>query len=339
MAADLSRILIETVVKMTLRNIKDSPERSIRNLVDMAQEFTIPGRFSQQFFGIAQGMLSNEHSPYYALIRDVVSNVDDQKLMTFGMNVGYNSCTVGAKTIRQIETEEDFNIPWSIVLEIDSQQFTRREQDYNAVIDQGNKLGIYTWPVFTRGDLLGILPLVEGHKENAFIFFCRPEEVREELLAEVKDMNNLMLSVLWTKGVDDACALLRRERFPYSIYFTYDQDKYEQISGEELVRDMEQLHPIFCIFLPEPGCPDEIQKKVSDWVLESRQEQRFQTILMEGVHDSQLVDSIISEDACSVVFNAEGLLADMFQTSLHPELNLFQTPLKEILRQAAPKKK
>ena len=43
MARDISRVLIETVVRKMLREAKDSPERSIRNLVDMALYFSDGG--------------------------------------------------------------------------------------------------------------------------------------------------------------------------------------------------------------------------------------------------------------------------------------------------------
>lgn len=45
----VSRILIETIVKKTLKEIKDSPERSVRNLVDMALNCS-EGRFQHRFF-------------------------------------------------------------------------------------------------------------------------------------------------------------------------------------------------------------------------------------------------------------------------------------------------
>ncbi len=45
----VTRIAIEMVVKKTLREITDSPERSTRNLVDMGLHFS-NGRFHRIFF-------------------------------------------------------------------------------------------------------------------------------------------------------------------------------------------------------------------------------------------------------------------------------------------------
>ena len=65
MEDNVSRALIETVVRRALRDIDDSPERSSRNLIDMALTFA-EGRFQQTIFQTAQRLLCDEHSAYYA---------------------------------------------------------------------------------------------------------------------------------------------------------------------------------------------------------------------------------------------------------------------------------
>ena len=104
MKNSMSRILIETVVKKTIKELKQDPERSIRNLVDMALHFS-DGRFQKHFFEIAQKMLQNESSSYYALLQDFLSYADEEHLLCFGMSLGYNSCTYGAKRIRNYEKQ------------------------------------------------------------------------------------------------------------------------------------------------------------------------------------------------------------------------------------------
>lgn len=71
MEKSMSRFLVETVVKKALKSIKDSPERGIRNLVDMGLQFS-EGRFQKNFFTVAQTMLQNENSAYYSLVRNKI---------------------------------------------------------------------------------------------------------------------------------------------------------------------------------------------------------------------------------------------------------------------------
>ncbi len=53
MENSISRILIETVVRRTLKDMKENPERSIRNLVDTALHFP-EGNFQKNFFQTPQ---------------------------------------------------------------------------------------------------------------------------------------------------------------------------------------------------------------------------------------------------------------------------------------------
>ena len=98
MSAVFPQILIETIVRKAIRDIRDSPKRSTRNLIDMALNFS-EGRFQSRFFEPAQSILRDENRAYYRLIPDMAVHVDTEKIIHFGINLGYNSCTAGAKKI------------------------------------------------------------------------------------------------------------------------------------------------------------------------------------------------------------------------------------------------
>ena len=105
MTTKTSRIIIKTFVKTALKDADESPERCTRNLVDMALHFS-KGRFQQEFFEMARTMLNNENSPYYPLIEDTLRHMDKEKLIEFGVNLGYNGCTMGAHIVRKIKRTE-----------------------------------------------------------------------------------------------------------------------------------------------------------------------------------------------------------------------------------------
>lgn len=112
MQKDISRILIESVINKTLKDITVSPRRTARNLIDMGVNFS-KGRFQKLFLSSAQEFLQNQNSAYYDLITDVSDHVDKKIISTFGMNLGYNGCTRGAKKIREIKKNRHFHVPWS----------------------------------------------------------------------------------------------------------------------------------------------------------------------------------------------------------------------------------
>ena len=122
MQTDLNKVLIEGMLKKAVSDIHTSPGRTVRNLVDLAVNFS-RGRFQKKFLCIVQEMLQNPESKYYQLFMDIVSSVDMDLLIKFGMNLGYNGCTKGAKRIREIEAEKGFNIPWCLILNVNPENW------------------------------------------------------------------------------------------------------------------------------------------------------------------------------------------------------------------------
>ena len=100
MKSDMTRVLVESTIRRTLKAMQESPEREARNLVDAGAQFST-GRFQTRLISHAQRMLQNSKSAYYALVKDVVTYADHDNIATFGVNLGYNSCTKGARLIRR----------------------------------------------------------------------------------------------------------------------------------------------------------------------------------------------------------------------------------------------
>lgn len=341
MANNVSRLLIETIVKKALREIQDSPERSIRNLVDLAAHFSV-SRFQQRFFEVAQTMLENRNSPYYDLVTDIVSHVDCERLLRFGINVGYNSCTVGAKRLRAVESEEGYNIPWSVVLRLEGQKFLANQERYHSVISQGEELGVYTWMLFVKGQLEEFLSLAQDHPDSAFILFCESGEITMPFLECVSELNNIMLVIRYDEEtceeVSEVCALLRDMELLYSLYYVYGDKDLEYITAGELFSNTEQLHPTFSAVLSARDTSDEVKEEVYEYVKQARGEQLFQTIVWELEWDNIYVDSVISNDACSAGFDSDGQLCTLYEHKTEKCFDLFRNDLAQIFKRAFPKK-
>ena len=100
MKKSMNEIMVRTIVKKAIRDFKTDPERTIRNLVDMALQFS-DSAFQQEFYSAAQRLLSDEKSGYYDLVKDTITRVNEETLLTFSMNLGYNGLYLGAKRIRE----------------------------------------------------------------------------------------------------------------------------------------------------------------------------------------------------------------------------------------------
>lgn len=329
------RILVETMVRKAIKDIKNSPERGTRNIIDFALNFA-NGRFQQEFLKTAQKMFENENSQYFRMIRDIVFNVNTEKLITFGMNVGYNSCTFGAKRIREIENNENFDIPWTVSLEIRNSK--KHTSLYNSVFEQGEKIGIHTWQIFVSEITDDILSLISAHRNSAFVLFCEPKCITEPLTEKATDINNMMFAVRYNDdSTADACSLLRRNGFLYSVYFPYTESDIEFITKGEFFSSSEILYPAFSILLPEQFCTKQTCNAVYDYVVKARDEQLFRTLPWEAVSDSCYIDRIISEDACFARFDKDGCFSSFGETKAEDDYNLFKRRLVDIFRRTLPK--
>ena len=331
----ISRVLVKTMVRKAIRDIKETPERSTRNLVDLALYFA-DGRFQKQFFQTAQRMLADENSAYYALIRDVLSYVDEEKLLTFGMNLGYNGCTTGADTIRELEAKEGFNIPWVISLKIGCPAHTAREEAYHALIAQGETMGVHAWQLFTEGYIPACLNLAQRHPDSAFILFCSSKDM-DDVMGQACQLDNVAFAVRFDGAAPAVCRQLREAGVLFGLYYPYAAQDLERIESGNLLRDMERFHGIFSILIPEPGCPKEVQERVYDAVIRARMEQKYCTIVWEGYQDAMMVDRIISDDGCWLAFDEQGNQYAGYQNNGCDMPNLFRDDLKTILQAAFPK--
>ena len=307
MARDISRALIETVVRKMLREAKDAPERSIRNLVDMALYFS-DGRVQRNFFTVAQEMLRNEHSAYYPLLRDLLANVDEERLLDFGMVMGYQGFVRGSKVIRTAVAERGHRIPWLLTLHIDSGTYPAQEAAYRKLLEEGRSLGtrgILLLPSGRPGELLN---LAEAFPDCFFLLACDGGFVTERLTEEADNIHNLVLAP-YGEQAEEACTLLRKKRFLYALAAFYGAAKAEDIAGGEMYSRAENCHAPLTLLLPEAQCPEETRRRVYDSVVTERERQAYRTIPWEAVGDGELVDGILSGGPCAVTLDSRGILA------------------------------
>lgn len=334
----MSRLLIEATVRQALKTLREDPKRSVRNLVDMALQFA-EGRFQKDFFETAHTMLKDEDSAYYALAQDAASCIDTEHLVRFGMNLGYNSCTWGAGRIRCSEQALGFNIPWTVMLAVDSAAAAHRQKSYEKAIQDGEQLGIYCWMFFCRGaDPLELLPLVQRHPDSAFFLFCSAEQITRTLAEKAAAQNHLMLVPHLDTATDEACARLREARLPYSVWIFYDEKNAAYIESGAVFEKAQHLHPLFTALVPRPGCPPEIQAAVCDSALEARNRQIYRTLPWDLWGDTCRLDRIISGDCCWVCFDERGELYFPGSGPKGQAGNLFRDGLPAVLRQTYPRR-
>ena len=332
MTAKTSRIIIKTFVKTALKDADDSPERCTRNLIDMALHFS-KGRFQQEFFEMARAMLNNENSPYYPLIEDTLRHMDKEKLIEFGMNLGYNGCTMGAHIVRKIKRTENINVPWLLFLNIaasDEELLT----NYQPIFDQGKELGIYVYFLYTDDDPIKLLPLIKKNPDCAIILMCRSASITEDFAEAAETVNNMLIGVKYDDNTDSACLVLRDHRLLYSIYRMYKNEESEEILSGSYARFAEEMHCPFVAVLADPDCSTSIKENIYKAVVGARVAQKYRTIPLDLIYDTERVGNIISPPSSVIGFKPDGAIYNLDNDGKPMTHNIFKESLRDILKES-----
>ena len=138
--------------------------------MDLGRE-TASGPLQQKFLGIAQQMLRQKDSALTTpWCRTPSRRVDAERLMAFGMNLGWNSLTQGARTIRAEEARRGHNIPWALTLRMARWPGSLTGGDYLRLVLEGMELGIYSYFLLPRDQpsVTRALELAAASRDCAF---------------------------------------------------------------------------------------------------------------------------------------------------------------------------
>lgn len=332
MQKDLNKILIESMLKTAMKDIHCSPGRTVRNLIDLAVNFS-KGRFQKNFMRVIQNMLQNTDSAYYQLCTDSISNVDMDYLIHFGMNLGYNGCTKGAALIRKIEEEKGFNIPWSLTLQINLEKLQSDPNLYPDILRQGLALGICTYFLFLpSGDAEKLIPIFEGQPDCAFLLFLRGHQITETLIKHAEKSKNVLIFVFKNEEMPEACIKLREAKLPYAVYQRYTEDDVEKIVNGQWITEILPYHPQVALLLAHESCTVKTCEKVYQCILSTRRSQKYPVLFVDGVVDVWKIDNIISDDAYVVGFLDDGNMRTYDGRRKEENYNIFQNSLEDVLR-------
>lgn len=328
----MDKVIVNTIVKNAIKNLKTDPERTMRNLIDMASQFA-DSPFQKNLYEKLQSMLSNEESGYYSLVRDTLTKIDEETLLTFGMNMGYNGLYKGAAKIRTAEEKRGCHIPWTVSLTIQEGQVC---DAHHEIISQGEELGIHCWNLFSDHAIYDCITIADEHPDSAFVIFCDCAELEFPALDLISDSRNIAVVVPFDDDAQVACELLQIAGILYGVSFTYQDSDLPRIENGTLLRKMEQLHPAICLFKPRLLEQQRLRQRVYDWITRTRLEQKFSTIPFELYEDVRLIDSVISGESVWVGFDKYGQLNTENGIDRTCGLNIFRNDLPEILKRAFP---
>ena len=287
---------MNTIVDRAIQDIAQDPQRSLRKLVDMGQMFA-KGPFQKHYIGVIQHMLENGGSPYYSLVRDTVRNTDRTALRTFGINVGWQSWTLGAERIRAVEAQENYKVPWSLTLRLEEMD-VQDPAGCRRLLDEGRALGIYTYFLHCGASEEGLrlaADLARQAPECAFPLLLSPA-VTEAWLEELSRCPNLLLLLdAGQDGWQAAADLLRSARRFFGYYICCGEQQAEQVLSGAWVRSLLGHGGSMAFCVPQDSCPAPLAARLHAYTEQARNSQQNPLMLVDYYRDILLVDSIISD--------------------------------------------
>lgn len=334
---DLTRHLIEGIVCKTLRDFQRDPERSLRNLVDMGANFA-KGRFQHRFMQGAQSMLADENSPFYQIARNAVQNISLETLKTFGVNLGYNSYTLGAKKIRQLEEALGINIPWIINMHYDGAAGCT-PQDLDAVVTSAKKLGIYAYALFARAeDMRALEPMIKAHSDCAFMLFVQPGQTVQDGIRWMAAYPHVLVSLSpEDPAFAEAYAVLEAEKCLCCVHQAYSEGP-QPIEEGSLVRQAMAHGCIFAFLFAQPGTEPEVRRQIHAFAAGTREAPQYPFFGIDYWLDIQEIDAVISDQGCCLVIDPQGRVYTNIAQSGTDE-NIHGTNIRDIILRVMPQTK
>lgn len=305
MRADaFSRAVIESLVSRSIRKIAEDPERGLRNLVDMGVD-TATGRFQKHYMKIVQGVLQDENCPYYELVCRLTRETSNRNLTTFGVNVGWQSWTVGARQIRAYEARHGVDVPWSLTLHMEG---GAEGVDWAGLVRAGQEMGVCTYFLHVGEDRAAMeqaAALAESAPLCAFLLFAGPGAVRQAI-GQLSGLDNVM-TVLDAAGGGwrEAAWQLREERRLYGFWRRCETDESAG-EAESWLDELQHEGGPVVFLITGPACTEAGRGQILNLTRSAWERQRYPLLVFDYYDDILLVDGIISQGPCFAAVLPDG---------------------------------
>ncbi len=314
----ITRMMIDTAVSRGIEQMSDDPKRSIRRMADMGKQFS-SGRFQQKLMDIFQKLLESDDSPYYAMVENFLNHTDHKVIKKFGINMGYNAWTYGARILRSKSEEMGVSLPWVLNFRFDPSKTenTVTVNTLRRIIQEAKPLGIYAFAVSQLGGTLASDDLISLFRENsdcAFFYFLKDAQITAAQTTAIKKCGNIMLSidVSGDQHEDEnsisheTCQALQEAKALYSIHYRYDDDilKLQGSVDEEkrLSTELLAYNSAMIFLLPADDCTGSFEEEAKAL----RMEQKYPCFIWDWNGDVRSISQILCDNETYIEFDTDG---------------------------------
>lgn len=309
---DLNRILIESIIKNTIKGVKTDPHRSIRRLVEFGQMYAT-GTNQQQFFTICSNMLENDNSRYYDMLENVAAFSTEGRILSIGMTVGYDGLIRGVRKAKTVEDSFGFKLPWTCIFHagdgtIEEPKLADPACLIRYVRDRGTHLFFFDGRAYPLEQLF---ELCETYPDCVFICLLSPEDFTDRNIARIRAYENMVPSIDLTgvtvdEGIRAIFKKLRKNKIIYAAHKRYDDSNAEALSRFDWCEPLIDSGMVFLFTIPKTNCSQAAKETVRDGVIEARHSQDYPFIFMDWDADIRFLDQWLKGCDCTVFIDPYG---------------------------------
>lgn len=297
---DVTKALIELAVDQGMKDMKADSHRSIRRMADLGKQFA-RGRFQSRIFSLLQRLLSNEDSPYYEMIDQLLTHTNPEHIKRFGINIGYCGWTYGASLLRGKKSETGLSYPWFLVFpwKPDSNAGLTL-QEIRSLITENCKNGTYCYVIHMQGSLLDhteIFRLFHEFPDCAFLLELSLNgcALQNAQLEAIGTCPNLMV-MLPCESPDcrPLAKTLLSQGSLFSLSFHYQDEDLDSLLNGDLIDSFLSCGSSLLCLIADKNCSPQAQVQMGEFVLNTRMQQKYPAILLEWKSDAERVNQIIN---------------------------------------------
>ncbi|MEA4901752.1 radical SAM protein [Desulfitobacterium sp.] len=257
-------------LKIAYTYLDSNPEKNIPKLMGWVDKLDKNGAWVDQRRAVRE-TIENKDNNWYRLILSLWDDIDPEVRKTFFNNFIINSAFIGWSKQEKLRKENDYSIPWAILMDPTSacnlkctgcwaaeygNRLSMSLETLDSIVEQGKELGVYFY-LFSGGEPLvrkkDILKLCEKHKDCMFAAFTNGTLIDEEFADEMLRVKNFIPAIS-VEGFEEATdsrrgkgtyqavvramEILKRKRLPFGMSCCYTSRNTEVIGSEEFIDDM-----------------------------------------------------------------------------------------------------
>ena len=168
-----TRSFTMTLAHRAVGDIRRGGFRQLRNYVDMCA--TLAKKQQQKdFFAYAQKALQRTDSCYYSLIHRLLDSVDEDRICTVGVNMGFGGLIYGASELKKQADLEGQPIAWITAARCGDERLSE-------LVPKAARHGSFVWLLdATDTDPAQVVLLAKANPQSAFGLLADPSALTED---------------------------------------------------------------------------------------------------------------------------------------------------------------